>query len=128
MKETRMPKTLLIVIGVLVMATSLVDCECNTVVRDENVYRTELDFMEQTAVQPADKLVEWINLHCKCEEGKFIDPNAELCGKSAKLVQLIKARVPYHKAMMLWNADLLKTRPPKDPPEVPAPTELCPAP
>jgi len=121
-----MPKKLLVVIGVLMVSTTMVNCECNTVVRDEKVYRTELDFMEQTAVQPADKLVEWIKLHCKCEEGKFTGDNAALCEKSAKLVQVIKARVPYHKAMMLWNADLLKPRPPKTPPEVPAATDLCP--
>jgi len=101
---------------------------CNTVVRDETVYKTELNFMEQTSTQPADKLVEWINLHCKCTGGKYVDPNAALCEASAKLVQVIKVRVPYHKAMMLYNASLTEDRPPKDPPKIPPATDLCPAP
>jgi hypothetical protein len=82
--------------------------------------------MEQTASQPADKLVAWINLSCKCEAGKWVEANAVLCEKSAKLVQVIRARVPYHKAMMLYNGSITDKRPPKDPPKVPASTDLCP--
>ena len=119
-------KRLLLTAIIAVLAMPLMGSNCNTVVRDETVYKTELDFMEQTATQPADKLVEWINLHCKCEAGAWVEANAALCEKSAKLVQVIRARVPYHKAMMLWNADLLSKRPPKDPPAVPASTDLCP--
>ena len=120
-------KKLLLATLVVLMAVPLMGSNgCNsTVVRDETVYRTELDFMEQTSVQPADKLVEWINLHCTCVDGKFPTP---LCAASAKLVQVIKARVPYHKAMMLWNADLLSKRPPKEAPVVPDATDLCPTP
>lgn len=119
-------KRLLVAVAVLLFVSPLLGANCNTVVRDEAVYKTELNFMEQTATQPADKLVEWINLHCKCSGGQWVDANAALCEKSAKLVQVIRARVPYHKAMMLWNADLLTKRPPKDPPAVPPSTDLCP--
>jgi len=108
------------------LAVPLMGANCNTVVRDETVYRTELDFMEQTAMQPADKLVEWINLHCKCDAGKWLGDNAELCEKSAKLVQVIRVRVPYHKEMMLYNASITEKRPPKEPPAVPPTADLCP--
>lgn len=111
----------------LALVAPLIGANCNShVVRDAAVYKTELNFLEQTSVQPADKLIEWINLSCKCAEGKFIDANAALCLASAKLVTVIKTRVPYHKEMMLYNASITEKRPPKDPPEVPKPTSLCP--
>lgn len=113
-------------LAVLLVSATFTNCHCNTVVRDDNVYRTELDFMEQTSMQPADKLVEWINAHCKCVDGAWAEPNADLCKKSAKLVQVIRARVPYHKAMMLYNGSITDKRPPKDPPAVPATTDICP--
>jgi len=50
------------------------------------------------------------------------------CKKAAKLVLTVKTRVPYHKAMMLFNARLLEERPPKTPPEIPSPDTLCPKP
>lgn len=114
------------VVALLLLATPLVGANCNSVVRDETVYKTELGFLEQTATQPADALVGWFNLFCKCEDGKFVGPTAEKCAKDAKLVQVIRARVPYHKAMMLYNASLTKKRPPKAPPAVPPATDLCP--
>jgi hypothetical protein len=119
-------KKALMILLLLAMASVTMGSNCNTVVRDENVYRTELDFLEQTATQPAAALVGWFDLHCKCENGKFVGEHAAKCAKDAKLVQVIRVRVPYHKDMMLWNADLLKKRPPKDPPEVPPAEDLCP--
>lgn len=99
---------------------------CNTVVRDEIVYRTELDFFEQASTQPADKLVEWINSHCTCDAGDWVGDMAVLCATSARLVQTIRFRVPYHKQMALYNASLIDKRPPQDPPEVPPSIDLCP--
>ena len=120
-------KKALLTLLLLALVVPLVGAGCGDyVVRDEVVYKTELNFMEQTAFQPADKLVEWINLSCKCAEGKFIEPNAALCKASAKLVVVVKARVPYHKAMMLYNASITEKRPPKDPPAVPETSTLCP--
>lgn len=119
-------KKLLILVAVALFVMPLMGANCNSVVRDETVYRTELDFLEQTSKQPADKLVDWINLHCKCVDSKWVDPGAVLCSASAKLVQVIRARVPYHKAMMLYNASLVDERPPKDPPAIPTASDLCP--
>lgn len=120
-------KKLLTVLGVLALTTPLLGANCNTVVRDETVYKTELDFWEQTSKQPADKLVEWINLHCKCKDKAWVGDNSTLCLKSAKLVQVVRSRVPYHKAMALYNASVTDKRPPKEAPKVPAHTDLCPA-
>ena len=118
-------KRLLVVVALAMFVMPLMGANCNTVVRDETVYKTELDFMEQSAKQPTDKLVEWINLHCKCEGGAWVEGNAALCEKSAKLVQVVRSRVPWHKAMMLYNGSLTDKRPPKDPPKVPPTTDLC---
>ena len=95
----------------------------SSIVRDEAVYRTELDLMEQMAVQPVDSLGGFVKGHCTCTDGKWAD---DTCRKAAKLILVVKTRVPYHKSMMLYNAGLLKERPPKDPPEVPAAETLCP--
>jgi hypothetical protein len=120
-------KRLLIALGVVVMTTPLMGANCNTVVRDETVFKTELDFWEQTSKQPADKLVEWINKSCTCTDGAWSGGNSDLCLKSAKLVQVIRTRVPYHKAMALYNASVTDKRPPKEAPKVPSHTDLCPA-
>lgn len=113
-----------ILIGALMLTVILVTMGCSpAVVRDEAVYRTELDFMEQAAVQPATSLEEFVQKHCQCGEGQFVTPE---CKAAAKLVLTVKTRVPYHKAMMLFNARLLEKRPPKTPPEIPDPNTLCP--
>ncbi len=118
-----MLKKLILALIVVMMSGVLMAGSCNTIVRDETVYRTELDFMEQTAKQPVDRLAQWISTSCKCVDGKFTDA---WCTETAKLVQVIRARLPWHKAMMLFNASLLDKRPPKNPPKVPPATDLCP--
>ena len=109
---------LLLVVSVCLGAT----CS-SSIVRDEAVYRTELNLMEQMAIQPVDSLDGFVKHHCTCTDGKW---SSDSCTKAAKLILVVKTRVPYHKAMMLYNAGLLQERPPKDPPEVPAPETLCP--
>lgn len=117
-------KTHLMALALLVIALVCSAATCSSsVVRDEKVYRTELDLMEQMAVQPADSLDSFLKGHCTCTDGKWSD---DACRKAAKLILVVKTRVPYHKAMMLYNAGLLKERPPKEPPEVPAAETLCP--
>ena len=98
-------------------------CGGQTVIRDATVYRTELGFMEQASVQTAEALKARIQSQCVCTDGKFVQ---EGCAKDAKLVLVIEARVPWHKAMALYNAGLLEERPPKTPPDVPDPSTLCP--
>ena len=106
----------------LVVALLAVSCS-PAVVRDAAVYRTELDFMEQAAVQPADSLTGFIKDFCRCENGKF---TTETCTEAADRVLVVKTRIGWHKAMMLYNASLSKDRPDKEPPTIPAPETLCP--
>lgn len=103
---------------------------CGGIVRDGKVYRTELDFLEQVAMQPTNQLGTFVAATCTCTDGKFIAPvgsilQAEDCEKAAKTILIVKARVPWHKAMMLFNAGLIKDRPPRDPPAVPATSTMC---
>lgn len=116
-----MHKLWFLVLALLLMGAS---CGHNAVVRDTAVYKTELNFLEQAALQNAEALKGFINNHCTCTDGDFTD---EKCLAAAKKVLVVEARVPWHKAMMLYNARLLEERPPKDPPEVPETGTLCPA-
>ncbi len=116
-------RTALTLLGVII-AISLLRCSCSSaIVRDEAVYQTEIDLMEQMALQPVDSLNGFVKQYCTCTNGKWV---SKTCAKAAKLILVVKTRVPYHKAMMLYNAGLLEERPPKDPPEVPAAETLCP--
>lgn len=98
-------------------------CFHNTIVRDTKVVQTELNFFEQVSVQQADLMESLIRSHpdCDCVEGQL--PVGE-CLKAAKLLLTARVRVPYHKAMALYNAGITEERPPKDPPVVPDPHQV----
>jgi hypothetical protein len=102
-------------------ALALSSCR-HTVVREAAVYQAELDFLEQSALQPAQSLEAFIKSSCRCEAGKFTAP---ACVEAARRVVVVKARVPWHKAMALHNAGLAEA-PAAEPPAVPAPETLCP--
>ena len=117
--------TLMVLIVVL-----LVGGACTPkIVREENVYRNEVKFLQATAEQEADALSGFVAAHCEC---KTVDPNGATgfvtkeCLSAAKLVQVVRARIPYHVDMMLYLAGLKEERPPEVPPEVKPPEELCP--
>ena len=97
----------------------------SAVVRNEVTYRTEVNFMEQVALQQADQLTGFINISCPCRPstGEFM---TNQCRKAAKIVLTVRARVPWHKKMMLYNAGLLDKRPPRIPPAVPPLSTMCP--
>jgi len=120
-KEKDMKRGLLLMLALPV----LMAMACGgSVVRDEMVYKTELNFWEQASVQTADALVGFIGKFCTCDADKNFVTDA--CEEAAKKALVVKARVPYHKAMALYNAGLLKVRPPKTPPVVPETSTLCP--
>ena len=97
---------------------------CGQVIRDAAVYQTEVTFMEQASTRAAAHLEKFVALACTCTDGKFV---TEDCRQAADDALVIKHRVPWHKAMMLYNADLGKA-PSKEPPMVPLAETLCPAP
>lgn len=106
----------------IVLAGMISGCP-SSVVRNADVYQTELDFMEQAAIQPTDSLEKLLRLHCTCVNGKFENPE---CEDAAHKILVVRARVPWHKAMMLFNAGITNTRPDPVPPVIPAPETLCP--
>jgi len=96
---------------------------CHGVIRDSATYNAEVGFMSAAALQGAESLMALVARGCKCVDGKFIDP---VCESAAKRALVVRARVPWHKAMMLYNARLADDRPAVDPPTVPSPSTLCP--
>lgn len=94
----------------------------SSIVRDKKVYRAELNLMEHMALQPVDSLDEFVSQYCSCVDGHWTTPS---CKKAADLILIVRTRLPYHKSMMLYNAGMLKKRPPKQPPEIPPAESLC---
>jgi hypothetical protein len=91
-------------------------------IRDAKVYQTEIKFFEQANMQQADALEHWVKANC-CDAGAF--KADETCKKSAKLIQVVRARIPYHRDMMNYLGGITEKRPPKDPPKVPPVDDLC---
>lgn len=114
-------------LGFLVLSASVLSgASCGSicpVTRDANVYQTELDFLEQAALQPVESLSGFVGKFCKCAEGKF---TTDECHQAAKHVVTVRARVSWHKQMALFNGGLVKERPSQDPPDIPAAETLCP--
>jgi len=113
------------VLVILMLVPMLMGSSCNQIVRDEVAYKAELELTSQMALQSAASLKKLIALVCVCENNKFTTKD---CEKAADTALVIEARMPWHKAMSLYNAGITKERPPKDPPVIPAIETLCPAP
>lgn len=109
---------------IMLTLTGLVACGPEAVVRDSQVYQTEVAFMSQAALQQADLLEGFVKAYCICDSvGLF---TTEPCRKAAKTALVVRSRVPWHEKMMLYNAGLLKERPENTPPVVPDTSTLCP--
>ncbi len=98
----------------------------STVVRESKVFKTEMAWFTSAAVQQANLLQYFVTTHpqCVCNEDKtaYTDPK---CQKAAKTLLTALHRAPWHKKMALYNAGMLKERPPKEPPVIPAVGLLC---
>ncbi len=101
-------------------------CASQVAVRDLSTYRNEVKFLAAASIQSADALEGLMPVQCKCEEqnGERFWPTQE-CEDAADLIQTVRARVPYHVAMMLYLAGDAEDRPPEVPPEIPKATDLC---
>lgn len=108
-----------IMLGIMV----IVGLGCSGVIRDTNTYKTEVGFMGAASLQQADSIIQLVKAGCKCEDGKF---TTKVCEQAAHRALTVQARVPWHTAMMLYNARLVDNRPAVDPPAVPSPSSLCP--
>lgn len=112
--------------SIVVAALFLSGCASQVAVRDLSTYRNEVKFLAAASTQEADAIEALMPIACKCEEqdGEKYWLTQE-CENAADLVQTVRARVPYHVAMMLYLGGDTEERPPKDPPEIPKATDLC---
>lgn len=96
-------------IFVLMGVTFLMGCPHKTVLRDAEVYRTEIAQYDSWATQQASYLRKFITEHCECDAaGGYADAD---CSKAADFVLVVEARHAWHLNMSLYNASLLDTRP-----------------
>ena len=94
-----------------------------TVLRDPEVYRNEVAFLQMAIEQDTELLLEHLNDgSCSCEDGEW---NNEVCEMSALNVVVMEARLEWHIAMMMYLGNLSEENP-GDEPEVPDPSTLCP--
>jgi|ETNmetMinimDraft_5_1059913.scaffolds.fasta_scaffold116384_2 hypothetical protein len=100
----------------------LMGCPHKTVLRDAEVYRTEIAQYDSWATQQAAYLRGFITEHCACSGTEFADSD---CSRAADFVLTIEARHAWHLNMSLYNASLLDERP-GDLPAIPA--LACPLP
>lgn len=118
-----MKRTILTLLG-LFMVLALVGCTKH-VVRDKVVYQTELNQYDAWATKQAALLKGFVAEHCTCDAAQKF--TTKPCRDSADFILTIEARHEWHKAMSLHLAGITEERPPKDPPEIPASSTLCPA-
>lgn len=117
-------KRLLLLAGLLMLVLSLTGCP-KTIVRDEVTYKTGVKFKLKLELALADSLEKAFTTTCFCKDGKFLTPE---CKTAADNVLVAKSRSQWHADMDMYNAGLLKDRPSKTPPAIPAAETLCPKP
>ena len=108
---------------ILALAGAGIGCP-KTIVRDEVTYKTGIKFKLNLELALATSLETRLKAACTCKDGKFEDAQ---CKKDADNVLVAKARSKWHADMDLFNAGILKDRPSKTPPVIPAAETLCPA-
>lgn len=110
--------------SLLLVTTLLAGCKHHVVLRDSEVYKNEIAFFEMALEQDTELLEAHLaDGSCTCDDaGQW---SSEICETTALNVLVIKHRLRWHLDMMLYNAQLLETRPAEEP-EVPEPSTLCP--
>jgi hypothetical protein len=108
------------------LATASTGCKKGkTVLRDPEVYKNEIGFLQMALEQDTELLEAHLkDGSCSCDEdGAW---NNETCEMSALNVLVVQARLGWHVDMMMYLGGLSEERPPEDPPEVAEPSTLCP--
>ncbi len=99
---------------------------CKSVaLRDVGVYRNEVAFFQLALEQDTELLASHLaDGSCTCDaDGNW---SSDVCETSALNVLVIRHRLAWHLAMMKYFIRDADTRPPKEPPEVPPVSSLCP--
>lgn len=103
-----------------------VSCK-QVVVRDPDVYKAELDFIDSAADEQVQRGKALIEVMCKCVEVEGVKAfETRQCHDLAETVLVVEARIGYHTDFMRYLGGLSDTRSPVDPPEIAEPTTLCP--
>ena len=111
----------------IVLVLSFAACK-EVVVRDAEVYKQEIDFIESASAEQVERGKALIKSECTCQqpvEGINVFETPQ-CDKMAETVLVIEARMSYHTDFMRYLGGLSEKRPPKNPPEVPETNSLCP--
>jgi hypothetical protein len=110
---------------VAVVASSMgaVGCRNPVVLRDPDVYKNEIAFMQMAFEQNTELLAHHLaDGSCSCEDGAWTTVE---CADTALNILVIRHRLDWHVAMMMFLGNQTKERPPEVPPEVPEPDTLC---
>ena len=94
------------------------------VLRDPETYKNEIAFFQMALEQDTELLEHHLGAgSCTCDGGGWTTVE---CEDTALNVLVIRHRLQYHVDLMLYNAKMKDERPPKEAPEVPDPSTLCP--
>jgi hypothetical protein len=114
------------VLGALIAGSvAMTGCKKPIVLRDPDVYKNEIAFMQMALEQDTALLEHHLaDGSCTCEDGAWATVE---CEDTALNVLVIKHRLDWHVAMMMYLGKQSDVRPPEEPPEVPDPSTLCPS-
>ena len=101
----------------VIMFLCFMGCGPKTVIRDRNVYESEVNQYHKWATSQAAHLRSFVGSHCKCVGDRF---ESEECEKATDLVLTVEARAGWHRDMSLWNAGITTEEPSQVPPAIPA--------
>lgn len=112
----------------ILLSFTLIIISCGPAVRDKDVYKAEIDFMEAAASEQVERGIALIDAMCKCESvmGERGFATAE-CRDLAETILVVKYRMKYHLVFMEYLGGISDRRPPKMPPEIPETNSLCPS-
>jgi len=111
----------------LIICISFMAISCrDTVVRDANVYKNELEFVDAASDEQVERGKALIAEQCECSEIAGVKGfTTRACGEMAETVLVIEARMKYHTSFMRYLGGISDKRPAKEPPVIPATNSLC---
>jgi len=119
-----------VAMGCILAPFVLFSCYPKQVCRDRDTYQFETDFAARAVAEENLLLETAIHDTCSCRanaagEVLFVGENRDWCLKAAETVQTLKARMPWHHSMQLYNAGLLEEEPSETLPKIAPATDLC---
>lgn len=107
------------------LVISSVGCKRGIVLRDPEVYKNEVGFLQMALEQDTELLeAHLLDGSCTCDDtGAW---STDLCETTALNILVIQNRLNWHVGMMMYLGKLTEERPPETPPEVPDSSTLCP--